>query len=117
MYEHHTDSTISFLIRGCGSGNVDMNSANLVQNEPYLFVALQRAGGGYYGLECAADNSTSLPGNRFQDGGSFSVPPLAVDIVLLGGRQAPTDAPFGLPRTTRQTAWFGRMGRIHHVRQ
>lgn len=111
VYEHHTDSTIRFLIRGCGSGNVDMNSANLVQNEPYLFVALQRAGGGYYGLECAADNSTSLPGNRFQHGGSFSVPPLAVDIVLLGGRLGSYGRALWTAKdNTANRMWFGRMG-------
>lgn len=111
VYEHNTDSNVRFLIRGCGSGNVDMNTANLAQNEPYLFAALQRAGGGYFGLECAADDSTALPANRFMHGGSFACPPLSVDIVQLGGRLGSSGrALWTAEGHWANRMWFGRMG-------
>lgn len=111
VYEHNSGTDVRFLIRGCGSGSVDMNTANLAQNEPYLFAALQRAGGGYFGLECAADNSTALPANRFMHGGSFACPPLSVDIVQLGGRLGSSGrALWTAEGNSANRMWFGRMG-------
>jgi hypothetical protein len=83
---------------------------NLVQDEPYLFVSVQRPRGAWHGVECAADDSSNLP--RFTNGmdNVAIASPLLIDRISLGGRLSAGCIQRYGKFANGNRMWFGQIG-------
>jgi len=98
-------------IRGAKGGvNLQWDKVNLVLDEPYIFIAVQRPRACWHGVECAADDSADIPRFIHGLGNASTACPLLINRISIGGRLSAGNLQWYGNANGSNRMWFGKIG-------